>query len=563
MSKSRVLASSALAGVLVVAGLSAGPAFAEDPPLVWTTVEGYPVTTSDEEVSVSVETATLSADAIGTLTDFPIQRIEIVNDSDDTRYFHFGVDVDLEGVIEPLWEEETLGQGSWTTETLAVTLLPHQSIVDTDAVVYHGFESTFPGIPVYPGRTIAVYELDADPSVVPSPGATEIARLPVAPGDFVPVRFDDPVTSEGTVPAGQELTVVGPDLEGQDVELFPGVTATATGDGLPANREMELWLVPGFDYFYAVLLGGILPDTALPAGTTTTSAGGVLDAPFTVPSDAVFNTQYRLLAGDLETRTWNAGTYRPFTITSAPASGEYTAAPEETQATIPLGAESSVDFIFPEGTGGTWTAAVSTTGPVVSEFTLAGDPPLYYHLDTTASLGGTEVEVCITYNESNLPGEPPRLYHLVPVAGAAYGWEDITTFREPGKVCGVTSSFSPFALGFPDEFEFSGFLAPVSDDGENLAKPGQAIPVKFSLNGDQGLDVVTSARFIVEGTDSTPEGEPIAVTTVGGSGLTYDAATDTYTYVWKTSKDLSLKTGRFELILSDDTAHTFQVNFKK
>ena len=51
--------------------------------------------------------------------------------------------------------------------------------------------------------------------------------------------------------------------------------------------------------------------------------------------------------------------------------------------------------------------------------------------------------------------------------------------------------------------------------------------------------------------------------TVGGSGLTYDAATDTYTYVWKTSKDLSLKTGRFELILSDDTAHTFHVNFKK
>jgi hypothetical protein len=30
--------------VLIVAGLSAGPAFAEDPPLVWSTLPGFPVT---------------------------------------------------------------------------------------------------------------------------------------------------------------------------------------------------------------------------------------------------------------------------------------------------------------------------------------------------------------------------------------------------------------------------------------------------------------------------------------------------------------------------------------
>ncbi len=45
MSKSRLLGSAALAGVLVVAGISVGPAFAEDPPpLVWSTVSGFPIT---------------------------------------------------------------------------------------------------------------------------------------------------------------------------------------------------------------------------------------------------------------------------------------------------------------------------------------------------------------------------------------------------------------------------------------------------------------------------------------------------------------------------------------
>jgi len=562
VSKSRVFASAALAGVLVIAGLTAGPAFADDPPpLVWSTMGGFPLDTPDGEVSVTVQTATMAAADIGALTDFPLQRIEIVNDSLDTRYFHFGIDIDVQGVIEPLWVEGTLGDGNWNAELLTVTLEPGQSIVDTDAIVYHGFDGVFEGVPVYPGRTVAIYELDGDPQIVENPVATEIGRTPVTPGEFVPVHFDAPETPEGTAPVGQELTIVGPDLPGEDVNLFPGVTATALATGLPENRELELWLVPAFDYFYAVLLGGILPENALPAGTTMTDADGNLVATVVVPAEAEFDANYRLLAGDAEDHWWPAGTYRSFTITAAPYSGNAPATPEGT-ASVDL-VSTSVDFAFPAGTGGTWSAAVSTTGPVVNDFTLAGDPPLYYHLDTTASLEGTEVEVCITYNVDNLPGDPPRLYHHEPVEVGAYRWVDITSFQAPGKVCGMTSSLSPFAMGYPNEFDFEGFFSPVSMDAENLAKPGQAIPVKFSLNGDQGLDVVTSARFITEGTDTTPEGEPIPVTTAGGAGLTYNAASDTYTYVWKTSKSLSLKTGRFELALSDGTVHTFHVSFKK
>ncbi len=163
--------------------------------------------------------------------------------------------------------------------------------------------------------------------------------------------------------------------------------------------------------------------------------------------------------------------------------------------------------------------------------------------------------VCIKYDPANLPGQIPRLFHFDTAQGQ---WQDITTSRVEGEVCGVTTDFSPFTLGYPEPFEFSGFFSPVSSTGTNLAKPGQAIPVKFSLDGDKGLEVVTSARFVAEGTDPTPEGEPIPVTTVSGTGLSYDAGSDTYTYVWKTAKTLSLTTGRFELTLSDDSVHTFE-----
>ncbi len=346
------------------------------------------------------------------------------------------------------------------------------------------------------------------------------------------------------------------------MQLFPGVTATVEASGLPPNRELELWLAPAFDYFYAALLGGILLDTSAFAGTVTTAADGTLSEPLTVPAGVVFDTSYRLFAGDAEDRYWPAGTYRSFTITSPLAEGTAPVDVDDTEASVPL-ASTSVDFVFPAGTAGTWSAAVSTTGPVVNQFSLAGDVPLYYHLDYSESLGGAEVEVCITYSVANIPGDPPRLFHFAPVEVGAFQWADITTSQAPGKVCGVTTSFSPFALGYPDEFDFSGFFDPVSMDAPNLANPGQAIPVKFSLDGDQGLDVIESARFVSHGTVANPTGELVDSVAASRSQLSYNATNDQYTYVWKTLKAWSKQTGEFVLTLSDGTTHSFDVTFKK
>ncbi len=77
------------------------------------------------------------------------------------------------------------------------------------------------------------------------------------------------------------------------------------------------------------------------------------------------------------------------------------------------------------------------------------------------------------------------------------------------------------------------------------------------------MGVVTSARFVPEGTSTSFVGDPIEADSAGGTGLSYNGSSDQYTYVWKTTKAMSLKTGRFELTLSDGSVHTFNVTFRK
>lgn len=88
-------------------------------------------------------------------------------------------------------------------------------------------------------------------------------------------------------------------------------------------------------------------------------------------------------------------------------------------------------------------------------------------------------------------------------------------------------------------------------------------PVKFSLNGDQGLEIIASAQFVASGTATNPSGEVLDTVTAGKSGLQYDPASDIYTYVWKTAKSMAKQTGRFVLTLSDGSQYSFDVAFKK
>jgi hypothetical protein len=90
----------------------------------------------------------------------------------------------------------------------------------------------------------------------------------------------------------------------------------------------------------------------------------------------------------------------------------------------------------------------------------------------------------------------------------------------------------------------------------NLAKAGSSVPIKFSLDGDQGLGVLASGYPQVELNACDADDlqvDAIEQTTTANNGLTYDPFTDTYTYVWKTSKGWRGQCATLTLKLDDNT----------
>ena len=88
-------------------------------------------------------------------------------------------------------------------------------------------------------------------------------------------------------------------------------------------------------------------------------------------------------------------------------------------------------------------------------------------------------------------------------------------------------------------FPFSGFFQPVANlPTENSMNAGRAVPVKFSLGGNQGLNIFNPG-FPASQQIDCQSGVPIApveqTVTVGNSSLQYDPVTGQYTYVWKTN----------------------------
>ncbi len=89
-------------------------------------------------------------------------------------------------------------------------------------------------------------------------------------------------------------------------------------------------------------------------------------------------------------------------------------------------------------------------------------------------------------------------------------------------------------------YDFSGFMRPVDNlPAVNDAKAGSAIPLKFSLNGDHGLEVFAAgypaSQALVCDT-GVPTGAVEEAGAAGTSSLLYDVDVDQYVYVWKTDK---------------------------
>ncbi|MFJ6196682.1 S8 family serine peptidase [Micromonospora sp. NPDC092111] len=124
---------------------------------------------------------------------------------------------------------------------------------------------------------------------------------------------------------------------------------------------------------------------------------------------------------------------------------------------------------------------------------------------------------------------------------------------------------APVSVTYQVVYDWRPFAAPVSADKVNAVKAGSAVPVKFGLGGDQGLDILAvgspKLRATVCGTSTTQE-VAVQTATAGASTLTYDPVSKQYQYVWKTDKSLASSCGRLEVTLIDGTTHSANFLFK-
>lgn len=104
----------------------------------------------------------------------------------------------------------------------------------------------------------------------------------------------------------------------------------------------------------------------------------------------------------------------------------------------------------------------------------------------------------------------------------------------------------PYRVVWP----FSGFFAPLSEDA--VFRAGDSVPVKFSLGGDRGLDVVGSASW-----RSCGAGD---VSPLGGR-LSYSAGADRYLYLVETRPEWAGRCLQLVVSLRDGTTHSATVRF--
>ena len=117
-----------------------------------------------------------------------------------------------------------------------------------------------------------------------------------------------------------------------------------------------------------------------------------------------------------------------------------------------------------------------------------------------------------------------------------------------------------------DPYNFVGFFRPVDNlPAVNLAKAGSGIPVKFSLTGDQGLDVFEPGYPTSQAVDcdsSAPTDEIEQTVATGSSSLSYDAVSDEYTYVWKTTSSWSGTCRQLVVRFTDGSEYRAGFKFK-
>jgi hypothetical protein len=202
---------------------------------------------------------------------------------------------------------------------------------------------------------------------------------------------------------------------------------------------------------------------------------------------------------------------------------------------------------FPLGpTTITWTAvdAAGNTGTATSTVTVVDTTPPAFdpYADVHATATGASQAVVhfpLPTASDLVDGPVPTTCSHAPGDTFPAGSTTVTCSARDGRTPANVAT-----LGFQVHvtYAWTGFFKPVDNQPTvNTVKAGSAVPVKFSLAGNQGLDIFF-AGFPRSGTincTANVQDEITETVTAGQSSLSYDTDSGQYVYVWKTDRNWS------------------------
>lgn len=197
----------------------------------------------------------------------------------------------------------------------------------------------------------------------------------------------------------------------------------------------------------------------------------------------------------------------------------------------------------------TATAVADTTAPTI-QIALPVDGATYFAGHTYLAAytcadeaDGSGIDRCVGTVDADAPIETATL-----------GEHDFTVTATDSAGNEATAS-----AHYVVAYGFMGFGDPLAGQAGRDQEPGRAIPVTFSLGADLGLDVLADG-FPASRDCGGGALEPIA--TPGESALQYDADSQQYVIVWKTSRDWGGTCRRLVLRLRDGGEQSVEVTFR-
>jgi hypothetical protein len=249
-------------------------------------------------------------------------------------------------------------------------------------------------------------------------------------------------------------------------------------------------------------------------------------------------------------------------------------------AEYPIGAQLYASYSCDDGSGG--SAIVGCIGTYPNGYPLPTDRPGTFSFSVDAFDAATNHGMAsVSYKV--VDRTPPQIAITAPADGASYlvgatitpaysCHDDVDGSRlscratpietTPGthvfRVDSVDSAGNSASASttYSFRYPFAGFYSPLVAEPANASlRAGDTVPVKFSLDGDRGLDVLARAAWrpcsVTSGDSSTAFGS-----------LSYSPGPDRYTFMWQTDKGWAGSCREVFLVLRDGTSHAAFVTFR-